>query len=360
MRWPSSKNPGPDSQSGVNYPIDPQDKLPHAYGGPSCLGVLRKVPDDFRVTEIPLVEPDGHGEHCLLEIEKCNQNTESVAKLLARHACVRNADVSYAGMKDRNAVTRQWFSVRLAGRSEPAWDDLNSADLRILQAARHSRKLRVGALRGNRFCLRIREFRDGQGRLEQIMQSLQAGGMPNYFGAQRFGREGSNLTGAGALFGGVRGRLDRKRRGLYLSAARSMLFNRVLGIRVSDGTWNQAFPGERLILDGSRNSFVPEMIDPVIMERLADMDIHPSGPLWGTGYQSTNTESAALEQRALHGMEGWQKGLERSGLKYERRALRAPIRNLTWGLEGDDLLLEFSLGKGSYATVLIREIITTS
>jgi len=341
----------------VNLPVEAQDALPHAYGGPSCRGVLRTDPDDFRVTEIPLVEPDGCGEHCLLEIEKRNQNTESVAKLLARHACVRNADVGYAGMKDRNAVTRQWFSVRLAGRSEPAWDDLNSADFRVLQSARHSRKLRIGALRGNRFRLRVREFRDEQGRLEQIMKSLEVGGMPNYFGAQRFGYEGSNLTGASALFGGVRGRLDRKRRGLYLSAARAMLFNRVLGHRVSDGTWNQGLSGERLILDGSRNSFIPEMIDPVILERLADMDIHPSGPLWGTGCRSADTESAALEQRALDGMEGWQEGLERSGLKYERRALRAPVRNLAWFLEDNNLLLEFSLGKGSYATVLMREII---
>jgi len=341
----------------MNYPVDAQDNLPHAYGGPSCRGVLRTNPDDFRVTEIPLVEPDGCGEHCLLEIEKRNQNTESVAKLLARHARVRNADVGYAGMKDRNAVTRQWLSVRLAGRPEPSWEALNSTDLRILQTARHSRKLRIGALRGNRFRLRVREFRDEQGRFEQIMNALEAGGMPNYFGAQRFGHAGANLTGASALFGGVRGRLDRKRRGLYLSAARSMLFNRVLGYRVSGGTWNQALPGERLILDGSRNSFVPETIDPVIMQRLADMDIHPSGPLWGAGYQAADTESAVLELQALDGMEGWREGLERAGLKYERRALRAPVRDLAWSLEDNDLLLEFSLGKGSYATVLMREII---
>ncbi|MCP3869334.1 MAG: tRNA pseudouridine(13) synthase TruD [Gammaproteobacteria bacterium] len=346
------------SVSTLDYPTDSVAQLPLVYGGGGCQGLLRVEPEDFKVVEIPLVEPDGSGEHCLLEIEKRNCNTEWVARLLSRHASVSPNDVGYAGRKDRNALTRQWFSVRLAGRAAPDWHLLESSELRIIRVERHSRKLRTGALRGNRFAIRVRQFRGETGMLSQTLAALGSSGMPNYFGEQRFGHDEANLQEARAMFEGTR--VKRHKKGIYLSAARSMLFNRVLARRVRDGTWNKPLSGEQFILDGSRNSFTVEEPDETIDHRLHGMDIHPSGPLWGRGRSEPEGESALLELEALRGMKAWQAGLERFGLKLERRALRAPVRDLDWTLEGDDLQLEFSLGKGSYATVMLRELIGTS
>ncbi len=331
--------------------------LPYACGGPTCQGVIRSQPEDFQVDEVTLVEPDGVGEHCLLQVEKRNSNTEWVAALLARHAGVPRRDVSYAGMKDRNAVTRQWFSVRLAGLPEPGWRDLDSPELKVLRAVRHSRKLRPGALRGNRFQLRVRQLEGDMEGLNRILGDLSKQGMPNFYGEQRFGREAGNLLQARALFEGSRRRVSHHKRGLYLSAARSLLFNRVLAHRVAAGNWNRPLPGERLMLDGSRNSFLPEQIDDRIRERFDSMDVHTSGPLWGRGDADTYDEVALLERKALEGMESWQGGLEQSGMERGRRALRARIKDLNWFVDGDCLELDFFLPKGSFATVLLRECI---
>lgn len=121
--------------------------LPLVYGGSGCRGCIRAQPEDFQVDEVSLVEADGGGEHVLLWIEKRNTNTEWVATQLARHASVPLRDVSFAGMKDRHALTRQWFSVRLAGRQAPDWRQLTSDDFRVIHSAPHSRKLRRGASR---------------------------------------------------------------------------------------------------------------------------------------------------------------------------------------------------------------------
>jgi len=337
--------------------IDAVSALPHAFGGPSGQGVIRTEPADFRVEEITVVEPDGEGEHCLLEIEKTNTNTDWVARLLGRHAGVKPVDVSYAGLKDRHAVTRQWFSVRLAGKPEPDWSVLESPELKILQVARHSRKLRTGALKGNRFILRVRGFDGDAGRLAEQMSAMAEQGIPNYFGAQRFGRGGGNLERARALLAGKLGRVSRSKRGIYLSAARSYLFNKVLAYRVEKGNWNSLLEGERFLLDGSRSHFLAEQIDAEIIRRFREGDIHSTGPMWGRGASGVEAEVDALEQQALEGQSEWQAGLEGVGLKMERRALRALVGDLEWSLEGSDLRLSFSLPKGSFATSLLRECV---
>jgi len=164
--------------------------LGFAWGGPPASGRLRSTPEDFLVYEIPLVEPAGEGEHVWLLIRKRQENTEQVARCLARLAGVTQRDVSYAGLKDRNAVTEQWFSVYLPGGSEPEWSALDSASVTLLRCAWHHRKLRRGALRGNAFRIRVRNISGDRPSLDRRLREVAAGGVPNYFGEQRFGRGG--------------------------------------------------------------------------------------------------------------------------------------------------------------------------
>jgi tRNA pseudouridine13 synthase len=334
---------------------DPTRDLPFAHGGPGVSGVIRSAPEDFRVDEIGLVEPDGAGEHVLLQVEKRGCNTDWLAGMLARHAGVPRRDVSYAGQKDRHAVTTQWFSVRLAGRAEPPWEDLDSTEVKVLQHGRHSRKLRTGALRGNRFRLRLRGLEGDREQLVEQLEAVRQEGVPNYFGEQRFGMAGSNLESARRLFAGELTRLKRQQRGIYLSAARSHLFNLVLACRVENGTWNHPLAGERLMLEGSRSSFRAEAIDDEIRRRCLEMDIHPSGPLWGRGEADVGAAVSVFEQQILAPWEAWCEGLARHGLQQERRALRARVADLEWSLDRDVLELAFSLPRGCFATVLLRE-----
>ncbi|MES9966000.1 MAG: tRNA pseudouridine(13) synthase TruD [Sedimenticola sp.] len=336
---------------------NPVFELPFAFQGPCGRGVIRSVPEDFLVDEIAVTEPDGEGEHCLLQVEKRNTNTGWVARLLADHAGVKERDVSYAGKKDRNAVTRQWFSVHLPGKPDPDWSALESPELKILQVARHGRKLRTGALRGNRFTIRVRDFSGDEADLQKRIELIRQHGIPNYFGEQRFGHQGNNLQRARALFNGELTRVSRNKRGIYLSAARSHLFNQVLARRVAEGTWDTPMNGERFLLAGSRSSFLAEAIDQELLDRYREGDIHLSGPLWGRGEIAVSGEVAELEREALAAFGEEQAGLEQFGLKMERRALRAMVGDLGWSLESDILELTFALPKGSYATALLRECV---
>ncbi|MET0047738.1 MAG: tRNA pseudouridine(13) synthase TruD [Sedimenticola sp.] len=336
---------------------NPVIDLPFAFHGPCGSGVIRTEPEDFRVDEITVTEPDGEGEHALLQVEKRNANTDWVARLLAKHAGVKERDVSYAGKKDRNAVTSQWFSVHLPGKPDPDWSALESPELKILQVARHGRKLRTGALRGNRFTIRVRGFSGDEGDLRDRIGLIEKHGIANYFGEQRFGHHGNNLRRARALFAGELKRLSRNKRGIYLSAARSHLFNQVLARRVAEGTWDTPMNGERFLLAGSRSSFLAEAIDQELLDRYREGDIHLSGPLWGRGEIAVSGEVAELEREVLAAFGEERAGLEQFGMKMERRSLRAPVGDLGWSLENDTLELTFTLPKGSYATALLRECV---
>ena len=331
---------------------------PRAFGRPDASAQVRACAEDFCVDELRDGEADGEGEHLLLHIRKRNRNTEEVARALARHAGVRARDVSYCGLKDRVAVTTQWFSVWLPGKADPDWSPLLGDDLALLSQARTRRKLQRGGLRGNRFTLRLREVRGDRKALEERLARVVEQGVPNYFGEQRFGRDGGNLAGAAAMFGGRRVK-DRHRRGLFLSAARSFLFNEVLAARVRAANWHQALPGEALQLSGSRSFFIAEAIDDEIDARLASGDVLPSGPLWGRGELPSADAAQAVEETALTAYGDFREGLEKAGLKQERRALRLPVADLQWQwlAEGRDLQLVFSLPAGTYATAVLRELV---
>src|ERR1700735_4227497 len=217
-------------------------ELPRAYGAPSLAARLRSTPEDFRVEEVLGYDAEGQGEHALLWVEKRGANTDWVARELAKFAGVSPVAVGYAGLKDRHAVTRQTFSVRLAGKPDPDWSTFPHADVKVLAATRHSRKLKRGALRGNRFVLVLREAQGDRDAAEQVLQQIAARGVPNYFGEQRFGREGGNVAQARAMFAGRR--VERDKRSFLLSAARSQIFNDVLAARVERGAWDTPLDGE--------------------------------------------------------------------------------------------------------------------
>lgn len=328
----------------------------HAYRRPEISGQLKSTPEHFRVDEILPFEPDGEGQHQLIHVEKRLTNTDWLARQLARHAGVPPRAVSYAGLKDRNALTTQWFSIDLAGKPAPDWSQLGIPEVRILAVHAHRRKLRRGALQGNRFAITLTELTGDLTGIDERLTTIQHQGVPNYFGEQRFGRDGDNLDKAQAMFSGEIQVKDRHRRSLYLSAARSFLFNQCLSRRVADGSWNRALEGEVMMLEGTRGFFVPERIDAEIHERLARMDIHPSGPLWGRGQSKVEGDVLALEQDCLSDYREWCSGLEKAGLEQDRRSLRLTVTDLQWTLSANQLELSFSLPAGCFATSVVREI----
>lgn len=333
------------------------EALPWALGRPVVTGTIRAELTDFQVDEKLGFTADGDGEHQLVQVEKRGLDTTAVARELARFCGVPTRDVAFAGRKDRHAVTTQWFTVRVGATRAPDWSTFSHGAVRICTAAAHRRKLRRGALEANRFRLRVTALAGPVEDLELRLQRIAVQGVPNYFGPQRYGREGANLARARRWFARGRAPRGRDERSFALSAARSYLFDRYLGERVAAGTWNAPHDGERLILDGSRSFFVAEAVDPTLADRVASGDVHPSGPLWGRGCPSGAGAEGAAEARLAGVEQALCEGLERHGLKAGRRALRAVPRALRWTLEPEVLTLEFELPSGSYATTLLRELV---
>ena len=328
-----------------------------AHGAPVLAARIRSSEEEFFVEELPGFEASGAGEHLLLTIEKRGMNTAFAARTIAQWAGVDESAIGYAGLKDRHAVTRQRFSVWLPKKVAPAIDALRSDELQVLEHAWHARKLPRGALAGNRFVLVLREVEGERGAIDARLSAIARRGVPNHFGEQRFGRGGDNVRKAVAMFAG--GRVKREERTMLLSAARSDLFNRVLAARVEAGNWDAALDGEVWMLDGSRSVFGPEPFTPELQARLEAFDIHPSGPLWGEGELRSTGAARELELAALAGdtASRLRAGLERAGLKQERRALRLRPMELAWTWREDGALeLRFALPPGCYATTVLSEL----
>ena len=334
----------------------PESELPRAYGTPPLTATLRSTPEDFRVEEILGYDADGEGEHALLWVEKRDANTDWVARELARFAGVSPMNVGYAGLKDRHAVTCQAFTVQLPGKADPDWNAFPHSEVKVLASTRHKRKLKRGALRGNRFVLVLRDVRGDRTRAEAVLGSIAARGVPNYFGEQRFGREGGNVAQARAMFAGRR--VDRDKRSILLSAARSQIFNSVLAARVERDAWDKPLEGEIWALAGSRSWFGPEPFNDVLAARLAQGDIHPSGPLWGQGEPPAAEAAGELERSVAAQYVDLAEGLAAARMEQERRPLRLLPKDLRWRwLDDEALELSFELPAGAYATVVARELI---
>ena len=330
---------------------------PRAAGDSLGSAVLKACAEDFQVDEVLDIPLSGEGEHLWLWVEKRNLNTEEAARRLAKAAGVPLRTVSYAGLKDRQALTRQWFSLHLPGKADPDLSAAQNDTLSILKQTRHSRKLQRGAHSANGFTLRLTALAADRAALDERLEAMQRTGVPNYFGTQRFGFQGGNVFDAQQY--AERQALPEQRnvRSRLLSTARSFLFNRMLAARVADGTWNRAQVGDLLAFTDSR-SFFPageaECSDP----RLAILDLHPTGALWGEGGSVATGDCAALENAIAGEHQALCSWLARAGLAQERRILRLPIGGLTWHYPEPDILqLEFVLPAGCFATVVVRELV---
>lgn len=326
---------------------------PRASGAPLGSGVLRTEPEDFRVDELLGFAPGGEGPHALLRVRKRGANTEWVAKEIAREAGARPFDVGFAGLKDRHAVTTQWFTVPRGKRDAASWVGLGGEGYEILEAHAHQRKLPRGALAGNRFEIVIRGVSASAVDIAARLANLARDGVPNYFGPQRFGRDVGNLWAA------ANGKLEARQRHA-LSATRSLIFNAVLAARVVDGTWNRLRPGDVANLDGTGSVFDVAVVDDELERRSAELDVHPTGPLYGKGRRRTEGAIAELESALFREYEPVCVQLEAAGLELSRRALRLAVRDLQGSLEGDRLTLSFALTSGSFATTVVREILDVS
>jgi tRNA pseudouridine13 synthase len=328
-------------------------------GTPGGRGLIRVEVEDFRVEELPLITLTGEGSHLWLEVEKRNANTDWVARQLATLAGVPVRDVGYAGMKDRRAVTTQWFSIALQEARDSDWNSWEIPDARILRTNLHSRKLKRGTLKGNRFRIVVRNLEGQLDDLEDRLQRVSRQGLPNYFGPQRFGHGGRNVA-QGVRWLEHGGRLPRNKKSIYLSSVRSFLFNLVLSRRVSLGNWNQIIDGDVASLDGSRSTFPCEMPDPELTRRCEEFDIHPSGPLPGSDGKLVEREAADIEENVLQPYKALIDSMAGAGLKAARRALRLVPKGMEWEHDGNDLILKFILPPGGYATSVLRELVTTN
>jgi tRNA pseudouridine13 synthase len=324
---------------------------PRAGADPQLTGTLRATPEDFVVEEDLGFAPDGEGSHLLLKVRKRNANTGWVAQELARGLGCHVRDIGFAGLKDRRAVAIQWFSLPATPRSMADAPGFENPEFAVLEVHRHRRKLPRGALAGNRFTIRVRNYTGPPEQLQERCESIGRCGVPNYFGPQRFGRDASNLSRLAAPHPG---RPD----GFVLSAARSLIFNAVLGERVRQGSWGTLELGDVANLDGRGSVFPVAELTPDLPHRLAQQEVHPTGPMWGVGELMTRGRVLELEQRIGAQLAEACRSVSDAGLRQERRSLRLQVRELTWQPAAGEVVLRFWLRSGSFATAVLRELLS--
>lgn len=348
----------------LRFSGDPTDHLSYAHGRPPLQGRLRARPENFRVEEILGYPLTGIGEHLVLKVEKCGLNTFDVAQQIARWAGVKPVAVGFAGLKDRNAVTVQHFSVVLSPSETGSLPLLQDSGLRVLDATRHHQKLRRGRLAGNRFALDLTDVVGDSAVAVERLERIRGRGVPNYFGPQRFGNRASNLAGARALLSGQVSNPKPEQRRMWLSAARSHVFNQLLACRVKDDSWDKALSGEVLIATRDGRQLIAPSWSSGLDARIAKAEFNPSGLLPGRAGHCLSPEGEAADREAFcvaaHDVEDWCEALSARGVDADRRALRVMPQKFDWSWKSPcTLSLEFSLPAGSYATAVVRELMST-
>jgi tRNA pseudouridine13 synthase len=336
------------------------DPLPFVTAGlPGSGGTLKASPEDFRVDELPAYLPSGAGPHLYLRVEKRGRTTRDVLRDLAARLGVPERDAGYAGLKDREAVTTQWLSFPVARDPDPA--SLAGEGLRVLEASRHANKLRTGHVRGNRFAVTVRG--GDPGRARACAAELAVRGLPNFFGPQRFGADGRNADVGRAILRGERtpeaGRAARDRflRRLSISAWQSALFNRWLTERLADGLFAAALAGDVLKKLDSGGTFVCE--DPAADgPRVARFEVSPAGPMFGHRMRPVSAGVAREREERILGADGMTLADLARGKDEAEGTWRAARLPLTVAIDAIDggYRADFELPRGSYATVVMREL----
>lgn len=329
---------------------------------PGSGGTLRASPEDFRVDEVPAYLPSGAGPHLYLHVEKRGRTTRDALRALAQALGVAERDAGYAGLKDRDAVTTQWLSFPVARDPDPA--TLEAPGLRVLEVSRHANKLRAGHVRANRFSIAVAG--GDLLRARAAAEALLARGLPNFFGPQRFGSEGRNAEVGRAILAGAatpearRAAHDRFLRRLSLSAYQALLFNRWLAERMADGLFAAALRGDVMKKLDTGGLFTCE--DPAADgPRVARFEISPAGPMFGHRLRPAAHDALVREERILAAEGMTLQGFARGGGEAEgtRRAarLRVEIALEPLARAGEGYRATFELSKGSYATVVMRELV---
>lgn len=404
-------------------------QLPQPAALPIQQATHKICPEHFVVNEQLDIEFSGEGEHLWVFIQKSGMNTVHAAKLLADWAGIPERDVGYSGLKDRQAVTTQWFSLRIPNRTlpeapfnpsianetpldkqtesavsttEPAKETGHPQEqITVLKQHWHNKKLSRGAHKANQFILTLTEVQaDDLEAVESRLQQIAQEGVPNYFGGQRFGHGGNNISEALKWFHAEHlkaattvhaeptehtastvserddNRSDRKpdrkkprkiskrlreQQSMRLSAARSLIFNRILARRVADHTWHTGLAGEVFNLAGTGSIFASETLDAALLERVQAQDIHPTAPLWGIDNDKVSGSARELEDKIIASdpvLTRLALGLESQHIKAQRRALRLLPQELAWQwLDESSLQLCFSLPTGCYATSVLYSLV---
>ncbi len=331
-------------------------KLNYLLGKPQQAGKLKAEFADFIVREELGYPLAGEGEFVAVKVRKTNANTLFVGEQLAKFVGISAKSMSYAGLKDRHAVTEQWFCLHLAGKETPDFSTFECEGMEILEVTRHNRKIRTGALEGNHFELLLRDVVETD-ELKQRLNQLQEIGFPNYFTEQRFGRDGHNLTQAQRWASGEISVKDRKKRSFYLSAARSEVFNLVVSQRITDHQMQTVLLGDYLQLAGSNSFFEVKAEDLVqSQQRLDENDVLLTAPLIGENSLEQNGNECEKAIVAQH--KNLISLMKKERMNAARRAMLCKPQDLRWQFEPEGLRLTFFLNSGSYATGLVRELIT--
>ncbi len=357
------------------------DKFSYASGKPTIKAILKQEFADFRVDEKLGFDPTGAGEHLWVRLRKIDLSTTDAARLVAQQTQTDFQAVGYSGMKDRRGECSQWFSLPVSKGIEEKLGRMQCPTIEVLQTTRNDRKLKIGTHAANRFSLRLRRCEGAGSEFEKRLEIIRQQGLPNYFGSQRFGRSMSNVTEVSELMGEAieladgavspLRKLNRVKRGVLLSAARAYIFNHLLSARIDQGNWNRYVSGDVLNLNGTARFFAVKdeaLWDETLERRLQEFDIHLTGLLAGVKDSSARYASwgkaADIEKGVLEKLPLLAEGLVRFGVDASRRALRFLPVELTWqwessGANPPDLLLDFELPKGAYATSLLRELCLT-